>query len=127
MGNAIIRLQHQEVPVIETGVLITMQTELGFENSREMIERAVFEIADRLRRLELALVREDYSDMCQISGSLVAISEQIGLVVFADIAEDLARRVEIRDIPALHAVARRLLHVGEVTLFTAIQFPERAY
>lgn len=48
IDNTIVPLQHTEAPAVQTEALYSLQASLGPDESRDVIERAVFELSDRL-------------------------------------------------------------------------------
>lgn len=103
-----------------------LQENLGPQASRDVIERAVFEVSDRLCKLELALFGRDFDRVQTLAVGLIAISSQIGLVEFADVASDLVFCIDCGELTSTHAVAARLLRLGESSMFQAVQFAELA-
>lgn len=102
----------------------TLRASLGVESSRDVVERAVFEISDRLCRLELALHTQEMEKVGKISASLVCISTQIGLLVFAEVARALAETACRGSPTTAAALAGRLLRLGEASLFCAVELAD---
>lgn len=124
MENIVTALKHADVPVVQTEAMQTLCISVGIEESRDIIERAAFELSDRLWLLEKALHEKELCEVKRISSSIVAISAQIGLTEFSLVANDLAKCVARSDAVATAAVAARLIRVGERSLYMAVQFPE---
>ena len=126
MTNNIITLPVNEAPLVQTDAIATLQASLGVESGRDVVERAVFEISDRLCKLELALHDDDMETVGKIAASLVCMSIQIGLLVFAEIASGLANEIGNQNHIAAAALAWRLLRVGESSLFCAVELADRS-
>lgn len=90
---------------------------LGRESSREVVERAVSEIADRLSRMEMAVGDGDWVQVDKLASSLTGISAQVGLLALSDVANHLCDCIRVGDHTAIHAVAARLVRMGESSLF----------
>ncbi len=124
MDSMVIALKHADVAVVQTEAMESLCTSVGEEESRDIIERAAVELSDRLWLLEKALHDHEMDEVKRISRSLVAISAQIGLSEFSQVADDLVNCIARNDAVAVAAVAARLVRVGERSLFVAVQFPE---
>ncbi len=124
MQNNVISLALNEAPLVRCDAIRVLQDSLGVETSRDVVERAVFEISDRLCRLELALFDSNHKEVEKLSSSLVGMSTQIGLVVFADVAAGLALSIRAEDFIASAALATRLLRLGETSLFCAVELAD---
>ncbi|GLQ35428.1 hypothetical protein GCM10007939_17110 [Amylibacter marinus] len=126
MKNHVVSLRHTETPAVQTETLASLEASLGAERCKTVIERAVFEMTDRLWLLEKLLRDGQVQEVERIANSLVTISTQIGLSEFALVANDLAECVSRKDVNAILAVGARLVRVGERSLYLAVQFPENA-
>jgi hypothetical protein len=126
MTNNIITLPVSEAPLVQTDAIATLQASLGIETGRDVVERAVFEISDRLCKLELALHDGDMETVGKIAASLVCMSTQIGLQVFAEVASGLANAISHQNNVTAAALAWRLLRVGESSLFCAVELADRS-
>lgn len=117
-------LNVRESSVVEPTAIVSLQSALGLESSRDVVGRAAFEVSDRLSRLEFALLNGDLDRTAKIAAGLVSISQQIGLSKFATVAEDLAGAIQHNDFVAIAAISNQLLRQGELALFEAINFPD---
>lgn len=124
MTKNIAPLAYKDVPRIQFEAMVLLQENLGPQTSRDVIERAVFEVSDRLCKLELALYDRDFDQVQTLAVGLIAISAQIGLAEFSDVASDLVFCIDCQEMTATHAVAARLLRLGESSMFQAVQFAE---
>jgi hypothetical protein len=124
MNSIIVPLRHTDAPAVQTEALYSLQASLGPDESRDVIERAVFELSDRLWLLQKALHDSEMDEVQRIARSLVAVAAQMGLTEFSLVASDLASCIKRSDIVSIGAVAARLIRVGEGSLFLAVQFPQ---
>ncbi len=109
-------------PRIQYEAMELLLQNLGPKASRDVIERAVFEISGRMSNLQEALSEGELGHVRTIALRLTAISRQIGLVEFSDVATDLVQCIGRNDITATYAVAARLIRLGESSLFQAVRF-----
>jgi len=126
MTNNVIPLALSEAPLVHCDAITILQASLGAETSRDVVERAVFEISDRLCRLELALHAGETKTVGKIAGSLICMSTQIGLLVFAEVARGLAEAVYSENTVTAAALAERLLRLGEASLFCAVELADQS-
>ena len=126
MTARIAPLAYRDMPNIQYEAMLILRENLGSEASRDVIERAVFEVSDRLCKLELALYDRDFDTVQTLAVGLIAISCQIGLVEFADVASDLVFCIDCKEMTATNAVAAPLLRLGERSIFEAGQFADIA-
>lgn len=126
MTAKIAPLAHRETPRITYEAMLMLQQNLGLATSRDVIERAVFELSDRLARLELALEEDRLQAVQTLAIGMIAISTQIGLTEFADVAADLVFCIDCENTVAIQAVAARLIRLGERSMSQAVQFAETA-
>lgn len=109
-------------PRIQYEAMELLLQNLGPKASRDVIERAVFEISGRMSNLQEALSEGELGHVRTIALRLTAISRQIGLVEFSDVATDLVQCIGRNDITATYAVAARLIRLGESSMFQAVRF-----
>lgn len=119
MGQ-ISRLQLTETVWIHAGSVKILQKNLGFSGSQDVIERAVFEISERLGQLEKYLLDDDLSSVRKIAKSLVGISAQIGLLLFSKVAADIVICADRNDRVGMISVAGRLLRISDASLYAAV-------
>ncbi|WP_083225437.1 hypothetical protein [Neptunicoccus sediminis] len=120
--NKVERLMLTERAALEKTALDTLQTSLGQGQSREVVERAACEVSDRLNSLEAALSNGDLAAAGRLANSLIAISRQIGLISFAQVAGDLAGAIDNNDYVAIASISRRLIRQADATLFQALDY-----
>lgn len=124
MTAEILAPAYRNKPRIQFEAMEMLLQNLGPKVSRDVIERAVFEIAGRMSNLQQELFDGDPERVRIIALRLTAISRQIGLAEFSDVATDLVQCIDRRDITATYAVAARLIRLGESSMFQAVQFAD---
>ncbi len=123
MGQ-ISQLQLTETVWIQPDSVRVLQKNLGLTGSQDVIERAVFEISERLVNLELALDDLEFPTVRKIAKSLIGVSAQIGLQLFSQVCADVVICADRDDLTALVAVSKRLLRISDASLFAAIDLPD---
>lgn len=98
------------------GALFAELVEAGAE---DVVCRAMEELALSLSHCSRMHADSQWDDLRRCARSLVAISEQIGMLVLARVANDVIETIDTHDIPAIGATLARLLRIGEQSL-TAI-------
>lgn len=126
MSEEVETLIIREKAVMCSNTLESLRLELGFETSREIIERAAFELADRLWLVEQALLNENFKEAKTITASMIAVCDQIGLSNFSWCAESLMDAIRTNDQHAIYAVGMRFSRVGEASLKQAVEIAQRA-
>lgn len=121
MSNTITQLKMSEDVKIQPKSIKVLQKNLGLEGWQDVIERAVYEMSERLGRLEQAVLNDEVEKIRRISKSLIGISDQVGLDLFSKIAADVVYCSDKNDIAAVYSVTTRLLRVGEASLFAAVE------
>ena len=111
-------------PRIRFEALELLHQTLGYKAGNEVIERVVYEVSERMCKLQQALYDGDLDRVAAIAARLDAISRQIGLLDFADVARDLQGCIARSDVTASFAVATRLIRLGESSMFQAVQFAD---
>lgn len=118
MGQ-VYKLAAVEIAMVDAESIRVLRQSLGNDKCEEILEDSVFQIADRLSRLEKALKAEDLQEIYRFCLGLVGTAEQIGMVGVSYVARDLMNCVKIGNLTAIHAVAARLIRIGEDSLFSA--------
>ncbi|WP_299081299.1 hypothetical protein [uncultured Ruegeria sp.] len=117
--DKIITLEHKESVRVDPDRLSGLYRQLGDKNALDVLCRTIEELAVRLSNCERFWRRRDWAGLRKCAKSLVAISEQIGMMALARVAGDVARSVDAGDAVAAGATLGRLIRVGERSL-TAI-------
>ncbi len=118
MGQ-VYKLAAVETALVDVESIRVLRQSLGHDKCEEILEDSFFQIADRLSRLEKALKIEDLPEIYRFCLGLVGTAEQIGMVGVSYVARDLMNCVKIGNLTAIHAVAARLIRIGEDSLFSA--------
>lgn len=87
----------------------------------ELIEDAIFEVTERIARIEQFGRTADLAAMAPIAHDLVAVAGQVGMSGISEIAAGLERCcLDGAEVSAL-AIAQRLVRVGEASLVAAAE------
>lgn len=124
MKRNIQRLCITEQAVVQAEALDTLRNGLGDVPGANIIERAAFEISDRMVSLDDSLMSGDLSAVAQKARRLAGIADNLGMVHFAKIARDLEFCVEGNDLVAVAAVSRRLMRIGESSVFKVVDLAQ---
>ncbi len=118
MGQ-VYKLAAVETALIDSESVRVLRQSLGEARCDEILEDSVFQIADKLSLVEKALNAEDLPEIYRHCLGLVGTAEQIGMVGVSYVARDLMNCVKVGNMVAIHAVAARLIRIGEDSLFSA--------
>ncbi|MEM6618311.1 MAG: hypothetical protein AAF631_03325 [Pseudomonadota bacterium] len=120
MTRSVEILRPWEAATVAPEAVATLQQSLGTGPSRDVIERAAFEVTDGLCALDAALTAGQMGEVSRQASRLAAMSDNIGMVKFASVARDLGTALEAGDFNAIAAVSRRLHRLGEASIFTVV-------
>jgi len=109
-------LQQKEVVGLDADRLEELYSQLGEAGAEDVVCRALEELAARLSHTERCYREIRITDMRKSARSLIAISEQIGMLKLAQVAGDVTRCIDESDRVALAATLARLLRIGERSL-----------
>ena len=109
-------LKQHETVRLDSRRLEDLFLQLGEASAEDVVCRALEEVAARLSHTERCYREHRFDDMRKSARSLIAISEQIGMQLLADVARDVTRCVDLDDGIALAATLSRLLRIGEGSL-----------
>jgi len=110
------RLRLDEAVRLEQARLVALYDSVGKTQAEEIICRAMEELALRLALMERAYSSGEMAALAKGARGLVAISDQVGMVLLARVAADVARCAERRDAAALGATISRLLRISDRSL-----------
>ena len=120
-----IRSLHLTEPVhLYTSAIQTLKTSLGPTNSRDVVERAAYEVSDRLHQIEQALMQADLDQVFKVCSALKKIAAPIGLSQLCAVVGDLQYAIARQDFVAIAAISKRLFRLSETTLYEAIDFAD---
>ncbi|WP_306115874.1 MULTISPECIES: hypothetical protein [unclassified Roseovarius] len=109
-------LRHDEVVRVNPDRLEELYRQLGETGAEDVVCRALEELAARLSHTERCFREMRHHDMRKSARSLVAIAEQIGMSLLAQVALDVTICIDAGDKIALSATMARLLRIGERSL-----------
>ncbi len=121
MSDRVIRITAQESALVDTSAVVGLQQSLGTLRCQEMVEDAIYQITERLSKLERAEREQDYETASQIAHVLVELTNRIGLPRMSVVATDLADVLRLGDTVAISAISARLIRLGEDSLFTLVR------
>ena len=87
----------------------------------ELIEDAIFEVTERIARIEQLITSGDLIAMAPIAHDLVAVAGQVGMSGVSEIAASLERCCLDEATFSAQAIAHRLARVGEASLVAAAE------
>ena len=87
----------------------------------EPIEDAIFEVTERIARIEQLITSGDLIAMAPIAHDLVAVAGQVGMSGVSEIAASLERCCLDEATVSAQAIAHRLARVGEASLVAAAE------
>ena len=109
-------LMQNEVVRFDLDRLEDLYDQLGERGAENVVCRALEELAVRLSHTERCYRERRTDDMRKSARSLIAIAEQIGMGMLAQVARDVTDCIDAGDAVALGAVLARLLRIGERSL-----------
>lgn len=87
----------------------------------ELIEDAIFEVTERIARIEQLITSGDLIAMAPIAHDLVAVTGQVGMSGVSEIAASLERCCLDEATVSAQAIAHRLARIGEASLVAAVE------
>ena len=106
---------------LDRAVMQDLREAVGQTVFDELIEDAIFEVTERIARLEQLSKTTDLAAMAPIAHDLVAVAGQVGMCGVSEIAAGLERCcTDGAEVSAL-AIAQRLVRVGEASLVAAAE------
>ncbi len=95
---------------------MVLHLQLGEAGAEDVVCRALEELAARLSHTERCYREARLPDMRKSARSLIAIAEQVGMQLLANVARDVTLCVDDGDQIAVAATLARLLRIGEHSL-----------
>lgn len=93
-----------------------LYAQLGASGGDGVVTRAMEELAVRMAKVDSCHKKGQFEELQRAARSMIAISEQIGMVTFAGVAGDVSRLALEDDGTALAATVDRLMRIGENSL-----------
>ncbi|MBD3665630.1 hypothetical protein [Sulfitobacter aestuariivivens] len=97
----------------------SLYAQLGESSAEDVVCRALEELALRLTQCDELYHAQDWPALRKNTRSLVAIADQIGMLMLSKVAGDVTHCIDEGNATALAATLSRLLRIGERSL-TAI-------
>ncbi|MEM9575500.1 MAG: hypothetical protein AAF999_00660 [Pseudomonadota bacterium] len=117
--DQVLKIRLKETVHVDQDKLGALYAELGEAAAEDVVCRAMEELALRLSHCSRLHSAGQWEELRKCARSLIAISEQIGMLVLARVAHDVLEALDAHDVPAVAATLSRLLRIGEQSL-TAI-------
>ncbi|EKE74177.1 hypothetical protein [Celeribacter baekdonensis] len=112
----VVKLRPDGAVHVDRDRLDQLYGQLGASGADGVVSRAMEELAVRLAKVESSYRKSQFEDLQRAARSMVAISEQIGMVSFARVASDVNELALSDDGTALAACVERLMRIGENSL-----------
>ncbi|WP_417250420.1 hypothetical protein [Celeribacter sp.] len=110
------KLRPDAAVTVDRERLDQLYVRLGTSGADGVVSRAMEELAVRLARVAKCHEKGDLAELRRAARSMVAISEQIGMMTFAAVAKDVSGLALTDDGTALAATVERLTRIGENSL-----------
>ncbi|PTQ74868.1 hypothetical protein [Celeribacter persicus] len=101
---------------VDRDLLDQLYSQLGTSGADGVVSRAMEELAVRLAKVESSYRKGQLPELQRAARSMIAISEQIGMVTFARVVGDVSALALTDDSTALAACVERLMRIGENSL-----------
>ena len=121
MQDQVIRITAQDTALVDTSAVNGLQQSLGTLRCQEMVEDTIYQITERLSKLERAVREDEYEAAGVAVDVLVELTAKIGLGRMSVVASDLSHLLTNRETVAISAVTARLVRLGEDSLFTLVR------
>lgn len=115
----VLKIRLNEKVRVDQDRLGALYAQLGENAAEDVVCRAMEELALRLSHCSRLYKAGNLNDLRKCAKSLIAIADQIGMLVLARVAGDVLESLDADDAPAVAATLGRLLRIGEQSL-TAI-------
>lgn len=110
------KLKPDESVRLEHGQIDALYNSLGEAQAEEVICRAMEELAMRLAMMERAYTLDEFGTVAKGARSLVKIADQVGMVMLASVAADVADCANAGNKVALGATFARLMRISDRSL-----------
>lgn len=116
MSASICVLPVQDRVEHDLGPVAVLYRDMGPQAAEQVVARALGELALTLAALSQQVKAQEYEGLARQLRRLIKLSEQLGLVSFARVAQDARQVLERGDGTSFAAVWARLLRVAEQSL-----------
>ncbi len=123
----IMNLKRQEPAHLDVRALELMESILGPERCREIMEETSFDLVDTLAAVEAHLHEQDYAAVRKECIGIASMSAQIGLDDFSLTARNVVDCINADNMEALPSVAARMMRLGEASLMSVLNLTEDPY
>ncbi len=106
---------------LERAAMKELRDTVGQAVFDELIEDAIFEVTERIARIEQLITSGDLIAMAPIAHDLVAVAGQVGMSGVSEITASLERCCLDEATVSAQAIAHRLARVGEASLVAAAE------
>ncbi len=118
----VVSMEVKETEVgLDRNTMLSLRNAVGERVFDELIEDVIFEVTERISRLEQLNREADLAAMAPIAHDLVAVAGQIGMSGVSDIAAGLEACCRNGATVSAQAIAHRLIRVGEASLVAAAE------
>ena len=114
--DQILNIRVSEKICVDQDRLTALYTELGEAGAEDVVCRAMEELATRLSHCSRLHRLEEWESLRKCVRSLIAISDQIGMVILSRVCCDVIHTIDYCDRPASAATLARLLRIGDQSL-----------
>ena len=120
MSVQVVKMEFDDAEMaLDHAVMEDLRTAVGQTAFDEIIGDAIFEVTERIARIEQLAEERNLAVMARVAHDLVAVAGQIGLSGVSVIAANLERCCASDEPVAAYAIARRLVRMGEASLIAA--------
>jgi len=124
MKAKVAQLRLSEQVAVQPELMLILQSQLGSEKSQEILENAIVEVANKMGQVERALMLGDMELIGKTAKMLDALACDLGFLEMSRVASDLQACAANDDKVSLHAVAERMLRLGDASLTALIEGAE---
>ena len=117
--DRVLKIRLCEKVCVDQDRLSALYAELGEAGAEDVVCRAMEELALRLSHCSRLHAAGELNELRKCVRSLIAISEQIGMLLLAQVSKDVIFTIDDSNHAAIAATLARLLRIGEQSL-TAI-------
>jgi hypothetical protein len=122
MSKCIVRLQTADAAcVIDHVAMSALRKAVGPNAFDEILEDSLFEITERLSRIERLSHQKKYAAVGAVAHDVVTVAGQIGLADVSRVAASLEYCCLDEDFVSARAVAERLVRIGGDSLIAAAE------
>ena len=112
----ILQIRPNERVDVDQERLGSLYAQLGSAGAEDVVCRALEELALRLSHCDRLYRAGNWKELRKNTRSLIAISDQVGMMMLSTVAADVTTCIDDNDRVALAATLSRLLRIGERSL-----------